>query len=430
MPFGTGPAPRFSVEQWRLANGLRVVVQADSRWPLIASRMCYDAGSRWDPASRSGLAHLCEHLAFYGPRRTSSGGFPQRIEHVGGWAQAMTMTDRLCFSAVFSRRHLAVVLAVEAERMARPLEPEDEQALEIQRRVLIQELHLRSQTRIHGAAIEQIHRLLFAKEHPCHRPPAGEPDGIRAVTPDDIQAFVTAHYSPRNAVLVLVGDVSIAAAAELVTRTFEALPAGAPRPHQGTSDGQPSRVVRSLRMPAAVAGAHAHVAWSVPGFGQPGWYLASLLMRGLTAGRANALARELIDRTGLAREVRGRIVTMRDASTVVFAAAAAHGVETGLLEQGLVDATDRLLSAGPSTIEVGRARRRALTDHYFLVQNLERRADLCASLSCYLDAPERLEGEPHRYLHPDRDAIAAFADDLRQRPARAILSLIPRTEAA
>jgi hypothetical protein len=138
----------------------------------------------------------------------------------------------------------------------------------------------------------------------------------------------------------------------------------------------------------------------------------------------------LVDRAGLAQEVRGHLVTMRDASTLVFVAAAARGVESRRLEQGLVEATDRLLSSGLSAMGLERARKKALSDYYSIAQNFERRADLCASLSCYLDAPERLEGEPRRYLDPDQDAIAAFASELRQDSARVTLSLIPRAVAA
>jgi len=424
------PCPRFPVAQWRLANGLRVVVQPDSRAPLIASMMCYGAGSRCDPASRPGLAHLCEHLAFHGPRCASGCSFPARIESAGGSAQAFTMTDRLCFSAVFPRCELAAVLAVEAERMARPLQAQDAEALAIQRRILLEELRERSQHRLRAAAFEHLHRLLFPPEHPYHRPPVGEPDGIRAVTAAEVQAFVAAHFAPRNAVLVLVGDLSVGAAAELVRRTFEALPAGTERAPEVAPAAPPPPGMQRLSVPAAVAQAHAYVAWSVPGFGHPGWYLASLLMRGLAAGRSSPLARELVERAGLAQEVHGHLVTMRDASTLVFAAAAARGVESRRLEQGLLEAADLLLSRGLTAEGLARARKKALSDHYFAVGSLEWRADLCASLACYLGAPERLEGEPQRYSDPDQDTVAGFACRLRQAPARARLSQVPAAEAA
>lgn len=423
-------SPRFPVEHWRLANGLRVIVQVDTRWPLVASTMCYDAGSRHDPASRSGLAHCCEHLAFDGPTGNARGTFSSRIERLGGAANAITTTDRLCFSTLVPSDQLAAVLAVEAERMARPPAPQDEEALEIPRRILLHELRERSLARLRGVAFEQIHRLIFPEGHPYHRPPAGEPDGIGAITADDVRAFSAGHFAPRHALLVLVGDVSVTAAAELVKRTFEALPAGAGRSPHAASEGHAPQAPRLVRVHAPVTGALAYVAWRVAGFAQPDWYTASLLVRAVAAGRSSPLAQELVERTGVAREVHGHLVSMRDASTLVFAATAAHGVASGRLEQGLVDATSRLLASGLSDEALARARKKTLSDHYFLLQSLERRADRCALLGCCLDAPERLEGEPERYLEPDRQAVALFASRLGRQAERATVSLIPRAEAA
>ncbi|MGH9348052.1 MAG: M16 family metallopeptidase, partial [Vicinamibacterales bacterium] len=306
----------------------------------------------------------------------------------------------------------------------------DAGALDIQRRVLIEELHHRSRRRVRPVACEHLHRALFHERHPYHRPPAGQPDDIRALTSTDVEELVASRFSPRRAVLVLAGGVSAETAAGCVDRTFGTLAASAERAREPVVDSQPQPATQSRRVAADVAGTHAFVAWSVDGLGQGEWYLASLLMRGLSAGRSSPLAEALVERAGLAREVRGHLVSMRDASTLAFAAVAAAGVASERLEQGLVEAIDRLLASGLSPGGLRRARSRAWIDHYLAIQKIERRADLCASFSCCLDAPERLETEPLRYLIPDRDALAAFASRLRQRQARATLSLIPRMEAA
>ncbi len=419
--------PRFPVEQWTLANGLHVVVQPDAASPLVASQICYRAGSRWDPESRSGLAHLCEHLTFEGPSGGSDSSFAGRIESVGGSTQAVTTTDRLSYSAIFPRRELAAVLAIEAERMSSPPRAADCEALEIQRRVLLEELHERSLQRARAGAFEQIHRLLYPPGHPYHRPPAGEPDGIRAVTAEEVEAFAAAHLVPQNAVLVLTGDLSVDEAAELVRRAFEELPAAAFAPPPASPPLPPPAAAgeRHLAIPSAVAQAQVYLAWSVPGFGRDGWHLAALLMRGLAAGRSSPLARELVEAAGLADEVHPYLVTMCDASTLVFAAVGARGVDGPRLERGLLDAVERLLSGGLSAAGLERAHKKALSDHYFAVQRLEWRADLLASLACHLGTPERLEDEPRYYAEPEVEALAAFAAGLWQQADRALLSFVP-----
>src|SRR5262245_21651965 len=143
-PIATMSPPRFPIEHWRLANGLRVIVQRDTRFPLVASTVCYDAGSRHDPPSRPGLAHVCEHLAFEGPRPGERSDDRFERERFRGAARAVTTHDRLCLSTVVPSGELGAVLAVEAERMASPPAPRDDEALEIPRRVLIRELRERS----------------------------------------------------------------------------------------------------------------------------------------------------------------------------------------------------------------------------------------------------------------------------------------------
>ncbi len=419
----------FPVQQWRLTNGLRVVLQSDPTTTLVAAMMCYDAGSRHDPASRSGLAHFCEHLAFDGPRSASRRSFPRRVEGLGAWTQAFTMTDRLSFSSVFPRRALAEVLQVEAARMTRPIDPDDHEGVDITRRILLEELRERSQSRTRAAAFEHIHRQLFPVGHPYHRPPVGEPDDIRAVSAEDVEAFVRRHFAPSNAVLVLVGDVSVASTGALVEAAFGALPAGqaAIEQHLPATAGATTTPVS---VPAAVSEARSHVAWSVAGFGQPGWYHASLLMRALAAGRSSPLAHELVHKSGLAREVSGHLVTMRDSSTLILAASAARGVTASRLEDALRDATGRLLQTGLSEALLARARKKALSDHYFMAQGLDRRVDLCASYACYLDAPEQLTQAAQHYLAPDTHALAGFAASLSTQPPPATVSLLPRAEAA
>jgi zinc protease len=427
--------PRFPVMRARLANGLRIVMQPDARWPLVASAMCYDAGSRIDPLARSGLAHLCEHLAGEGAAGQSGPSLLERVEILGGSGQGVTTTDRLCFSAVFPRRALDAVLAIEAERMARPVTPGGG-SLDVQRRVLLDELRQRSQRRPRATAVEDIHRRLYPEGHPYHRPPAGEADGIRAISADDVDAFVGAHLTPARAVLVLAGDLSVSHTVALAARTFDS---PSTRNWRQTSIAPeqtprtPQAAMPSLRgpayVPAPVPAAQAHVAWSVPGFCSSGWHLAALLVRALAVGHSSPLARALIDRQRVAREVHGSLVTMRDSSTLVFAASAAPGIQVQQLERALFDTIDELLAGGLSGANLARARRRALSDHYLATETLERRADLCAVFACYLDVPEQLERHPRGYLDADLAAVAGFASALGRDTSRAQLTLIP-TEAA
>ena len=434
----TPGAPRFPVERFELPSGLRLVVQPDARWPLVAVRVSYDAGSRYDPPGRAGLAHLCEHLAFDGAGE-SRPTFAERIERVGGVARAATTADTLTFSALAPTEALAALLDIEAERMTEPVDRHDDAALATARRVVATELQERSMTRARAVALEQVHRLLYPASHPYHRPASGDLAGVRATTAADVSAFVASRLRPELATMVIAGDVPADRARSLVARAFES--AGSARADAWLARGSQPTVdadafvdrdggdVRTRHIAAPIGAPQTFIAWIVDGVGRPGWYLASLLLRAVAAGRSSPMARTLIAGDGVAQDVRGVLVSMRHASTLVFTATATAGLDAPRFERAVAGAVERALAAGLRSEDLDRARNKALSDHYFALQTLERRAERCATLADEIGEPQRLDREADRYLAPDLEALTAFAARLRD-TTRAMLAFVPRTEAA
>src|SRR6516165_11421352 len=83
----------------RLANGLTVVVHAEPKSPIAAIYVGYRAGSRDEPKSKAGLAHLCEHLMFSGTTR-NPGSYFAPLEQAGAlWMNAFVRED---YSAYFA----------------------------------------------------------------------------------------------------------------------------------------------------------------------------------------------------------------------------------------------------------------------------------------------------------------------------------------
>ncbi len=416
-------APRYPLVQRRLANGLRVVAQPDSSAPLLAALVCYP-GSRRDPARRSGFAHVCEHLAFDGPRDAPGGPYPARVEQAGGACLAVTTSDRLCFSSIVPRREFRMLLALEAERMARPLACDDAAALDVQRRVVLAELHERSATRTRAMAFEALQRLLFAPGHGYHRPAAGDAGEVQAVSVEDLEAHAPRRFAPTEAVLVLVGDVVAEEALDAVDEAFGHLSPATSLPQADDSavaPGEPG----SARRPAPLREPQVYVAWAVGGQGSDDACLAALLARALGQGRSSPLALELVERAGVAREVNGHFLPMQDASILAFSASAARDVDSERLMQSLLQALRELAGRGASPESLARARKKAVRDFYFATQSFERRADLCASYVGACGAPERLTDEPRRLLDAPHEALTAFAARLVQGVVPARLTLVP-----
>ena len=77
------PAAGAGVADFRLDNGLTVVVIPDRRAPVVTHMVWYRNGSADDPPGKSGIAHFLEHLMFKGTKAHPQGEFSLRIAEIG-----------------------------------------------------------------------------------------------------------------------------------------------------------------------------------------------------------------------------------------------------------------------------------------------------------------------------------------------------------
>jgi predicted Zn-dependent peptidase len=432
------------VEQFTLANGMRVILQPDPGVPLVATHLAYNAGSWRDPARLCGLAHVCEHVVSLTPPGAQARSYPELIEGVGGLANASTSHELMSFSALLPAHQLSLGLRVEASRMARPLAGLTPSGLDAQRGVVLQEYRQRVGNRPYGRGFELVQKLLYPPAYPYRLPPGGLPDGIAAVSPSDVEAYCADNFKPELSVLVLAGDFSPGEAAAEIESCFGDIPAGDRRATGRANGGANAdangdsrareklpplergrREVLTDRVPFA----RVHLACRAPGYGEAGWYAAALLFRSLTVGRTSPLQRKLVYETGVAQEVKAQLVTMRDASTGAFVATAAPGVGQLELEEALVAAVDELLDDGVPEAALRRAQKKALTDHYSIIQRSDRRAEFIAASAIFCGDPSRVSVEDDFYRRVTPADLAGFGGVMRREENRVRLSLVPEGDA-
>src|SRR4051794_2661048 len=69
-------------QQFRLANGLTVIVHQDHKAPVVAGSVWYNVGSKAEPRGKSGFAVLWEQLMFNGTK-TAPGYFFKYLQGMG-----------------------------------------------------------------------------------------------------------------------------------------------------------------------------------------------------------------------------------------------------------------------------------------------------------------------------------------------------------
>src|SRR5204863_7864259 len=105
------------VADFRLANGLEVVVIPDHRTPVVTHMVWYRVGGADETAGESGLAHFLEHLMFKGTEKNPQGLFSQTVATIGGQENAFTSSDYTGYFQRVPRERLRTVMEFEADRM-------------------------------------------------------------------------------------------------------------------------------------------------------------------------------------------------------------------------------------------------------------------------------------------------------------------------
>ncbi len=188
-----------------LSNGLRIVVKEDHRSPVVAPMVWYKVGSVDEHGGITGISHFLEHLMFKGSEAFGEKSASTMIAEVGGNDNAFTSRD---YTAYFSRLHrddLRLFMEIEADRMANLVFRPDE--VESERKVVLEEKQLRYDDQPVSKLYQRTIAAAF-QSSPIRHPVIGWESDIRAITLDDLRNWYKTYYSPANAVLVVVGDVS------------------------------------------------------------------------------------------------------------------------------------------------------------------------------------------------------------------------------
>jgi len=204
------PLPRDAVAaptvaQFKLANGLAVVVIPDRRTPVVTHMLWYRVGAADEPAGKSGIAHFLEHLMFKGTAKNPAGRFSQRLAAIGGQENAFTSNDYTGYFQRVAREHLAELMEFEADRMTGLVLTDD--IIVAERNVILEERNQRIDNEPSARLSEQVAAAQYLS-HPYQKPTIGWRHEMETLDREDALTFYKRFYTPDNAVLVVAGDVT------------------------------------------------------------------------------------------------------------------------------------------------------------------------------------------------------------------------------
>lgn len=213
----------YNAESMVLPNGMQVVVIPNHRAPVVSHMVWYKVGAADEPQGDgvSGAAHFLEHLMFKGTKAIAPGQFSKIIRSWGGEDNAFTSWDYTAYFQSVSKDKLPNVMALEADRMVNIMLPPKEIASELP--VIIEERRMRTDNDPQSLFSEQMRAALFASTNYAV-PIIGWRDEMPKLTRDHVLDYYQTWYTPRNAIVVISGDVTMNEVKPLAEKFYGIIP--------------------------------------------------------------------------------------------------------------------------------------------------------------------------------------------------------------
>lgn len=206
-----------NIQEFKLDNGMRVIVQEDHRSPVVVSQVWYRAGALDEVNGKTGVAHVLEHMMFKGTKKVKAGQFSRIIAAAGGRENAFTGMDYTSYFQQLEKSQLPLAIRLEADRMANLNLTEKEFSKEI--KVVMEERLWRTDDKPQSMVNEQFQAAAY-NAHPYGRPIVGWMNDLENMKVEDAREWYENWYAPNNAILVVVGDVKAQEVLKLARQHF------------------------------------------------------------------------------------------------------------------------------------------------------------------------------------------------------------------
>ena len=281
-----------------LDNGLTVLTHEAWDTPLATVNVLYGVGSRNEDPSRTGFAHLFEHLMFGGTHEVPD--FDGVVSSLGGESNAFTNCDYTNYYMPLPADGLPTALNLEADRMT-DLDI-SQKALEVQQRVVTEEYHQRYMNQPYGD-VWLLLRPLCYKVHPYRWATIGaDIRHVSEATLADVQAFHSRFYRPSNAILAVAAPISHDEQFRLIAQAFNTIPPSTPLAPSHLPSEPEQQAPRELRVNRPVPATKVYLAWHMCGHSDPLFRACDLLTDILATGKSSRLHRRLVMESGLLSE--------------------------------------------------------------------------------------------------------------------------------
>jgi zinc protease len=419
--------PALSVKEYRLKNGLRVILHEDRSTPIVAVNLWYHVGSKNEVVGRTGFAHLFEHLMFQGSKNYNDDYF-KPLQEVGATINGSTNPDRTNYFQSVPSNFLELALFMEADRLGGLLEAMTQEKLDNQRDVVKNERRQRYDNQPYGTAFEKIFASVYPNDHPYNWTTIGSLEDLSAASMDDVKGFFRTYYVPNNASLVISGDFDEKQARGWVEKYFGPIPAGGeikrPKNPMPRIEGEVRRTYED-----AVQLPRLYMVWmGAPAYSadEPALNILSYIM---SNGRGSRLQSNLIFEKQLAQNVNSSSNNLEISGKFMIQATASRGKALADIEKEINAEIDKLRAEPPSADEMTRALNSIESQTVFGMQTVLGKADRLNAYATFTGKPNFFQEDLDRYKKVTAGDVQRVARTYLN-ANRFVMEFVPRAGAA
>ena len=348
--------------EYILSNGMKVLLVEVPKAPVATVQVWYKVGSRNEVMGRSGLSHMLEHMMFKGTAKYPKGSFSRIVRKNGGIDNAFTSQDFTAYFENLAADRVELALELEADRMQGLIL--DNSEFQTEREVVKEERRLRTENDPQGALVEALFAQAFLS-HPYHWPVIGWFADLDAMSLDDLQRHYDTFYSPNNATLIVVGDITADALLPTIKLLFEPIPKG-PSPKQVLSAEPEQRGERRFLLKREAQVPFMMMGFRVPNYSSEDSYALDILESILSRGKSSRLYQNLVYDQKNSLAVGAEYSLMQtDPSLFYFYSVVSPGAKVEAVEEALQREIARLQNEPPSELELKRAKNQVEASRVF-----------------------------------------------------------------
>jgi zinc protease len=416
----------INYEKFTLNNGMEVILYRNTDLPLVAGNIWYRVGSANERKSKTGIAHLFEHMMFQGSLNVPKEMHFKYIQEAGGSLNGSTSFDRTNYYEKVPSNFLDLILWLESDRMGNFLPALTQEKLDNQKSVVLNERLERYDNQPYGLAWELIVSNLFPENHPYSWPTIGFLPDITSYTLEDVTDFFKTYYSPSNASFVLAGDFETERAKESIEKYFEEIKFNSPLKLLDVK--QPALGKNALiTHKDNVQLERIYLAWLANNaYGKDDAAL-DIVSDLLSGSKSSRLYKNLVFEKEIAQDVTAYQYSGRFGGFFAIICTAKPGISLDTLKVEIFKEIEKLKTGGAEKKELLKSKNGIKSNFIYSMQNLDFIADQMNSYNFFLGEPNSFNFDLNRFEEINNEKVKQVIENYLSKPF-VELHIIPQKE--